>query len=80
MKENANERKAELYRPSVVDRLIKSGKARCKVLDTPCGWFGVTFKEDKPVVMAKFKELTEKGVYPSPLFSHNEGMDINKNE
>lgn len=69
LKEKGGELKSEFYIPTVIDRLIHSGKATCKVLETPCEWFGVTFKEDRPMAVAKFKELTDKGLYPSPLFN-----------
>ena len=49
--------------------MIKSGEAKCDVLSTPSHWFGVTYKEDRPGVVAKFKELADKGVYPSPLYN-----------
>jgi hypothetical protein len=60
--------KAEFYIPTVVNRLIKSGKSTCKVIPTTSQWFGVTYSGDKPMVMAKLNELTKSGVYPSPLF------------
>lgn len=60
--------KAEFYIPTVVNRAIKDGVARCKVLETKASWFGVTYPGDRPLVVAKLKELTEKGEYPSPLW------------
>lgn len=60
--------KAEFYIPTVVNRAIKEGFARCKVLETKASWFGVTYPGDRPLVVAKLKELTEKGEYPSPLW------------
>ena len=48
--------------------MIKAGTGTCEVLDTPSRWFGVTFKEDRPAVVDKFKELVDKGVYTSPLY------------
>lgn len=60
--------KAEFYIPTVVNRAIKEGVARCKVLETKASWFGVTYPGDRPQVVAKLKELTEKGEYPSPLW------------
>ena len=48
--------------------MIHDGSAACDVLSTPSHWFGVTFKEDRPGVVAKFAELVEKGIYPSPLY------------
>ena len=38
------------------------------VLKTSSEWFGVTYKEDKPIVVQKIKELIDKGVYPEKLF------------
>ncbi len=60
--------KAEFYIPTVVNRLIKSNQATCRVLPTTAQWFGVTYPGDKPVVMSSLKQLVEKGEYPSPLF------------
>ena len=65
---NIGELKKEYYIPYAVDCILKSGKGSCEVLSTPSHWFGVTFKEDRPGVVAKFAELVEKGVYPSPLY------------
>lgn len=62
------ELKKEYYIPYAVDVIVKAGGARCEVLSTPSKWFGVTYKEDRPGVVAKFKELAEAGVYPTPLY------------
>lgn len=59
--------KAEYLLPSIVDGLIKEGKATVKVLPTNDKWFGVTYKEDAPVVIASIKKLVEDGVYPQKL-------------
>lgn len=68
LEENSTELKKEFYIPFAVDIMVRRGDAVCEVLHTPSRWFGVTFKEDRPVVVAKFAELVEKGVYPSPLY------------
>ena len=68
IKENFTNLNAEFYLPFVVDELIKTKKATVKVLRSVDKWFGVTYKEDKPLVVAKIKELAEKGVYPYPLW------------
>ena len=60
--------KAEYLIPWVVDKLIKSGKATCEVLDTTSKWFGVTYSADRPGVVAKIKQLVDEGVYPNTLF------------
>ena len=62
------ELKKEYYIPYAVDCIIKEGTGKCEVLSTESKWFGVTYKEDRPAVVAKFQELTDKGVYPSPLY------------
>jgi len=51
-----------------VDMIVKNGEGTCEVLSTPSRWFGVTYKEDRPGVVAKFAELVEKGIYNSPLY------------
>jgi hypothetical protein len=68
LEEHISEPKKEFYIPYAVDVIVKSGQGACEVLSTPSHWFGVTFKEDRPGVVAKFAELVEKGVYPSPLY------------
>ena len=62
------EMKSEWYIPFVVDELIKEGKADCTVLPTDSSWFGVTYREDKPYVMAEIAKLVSDGEYPSCLF------------
>ena len=68
LEENIGELKKEFYIPFAVDRMIHDGSAACDVLSTPSHWFGVTFKEDRPGVVAKFAELVKEGIYPSPLY------------
>lgn len=68
LKENINELKKEFYIPFAIDHMINSGEGKCEVLVTPSHWFGVTFKEDRPAVVAKFQELADNGVYPAPLY------------
>ena len=68
LEKNISELKKEYYIPYAVDCMIKDGSASCDVLSTPSRWFGVTYKEDRPGVVAKFAELVKEGVYPSPLY------------
>ena len=63
------EMKSEWYIPFVVDELIKEGKADCKVLPTDSSWFGVTYREDKPFVVAEIRKLVEAGEYPANLLA-----------
>lgn len=66
--EKGQELKAEFYIPTVVNELIVSQKASCKVLDTPSKWFGVTYAQDRPQVVEKINALIQEGVYPNKLF------------
>lgn len=68
LEKNINELKAEFYIPYVVDYMIKNETGKCELLATPSRWFGVTFKEDRPGVVAKFQEFADNGVYPTPLY------------
>ena len=68
LRANSGELKKEYYIPYAVDCIVKAGQGKTEVLSTPSKWFGVTFKEDRPGVVAKFQELADKGVYPTPLY------------
>ena len=62
------ELKKEFYIPSLVNELITTNKATCKVLDTPSKWFGVTYADDREQVIMKLNRFIQKGVYPQRLF------------
>ncbi len=64
----ANPLKAECLIPTEVDVLIKNGKATVKVLNSSDQWFGVTYQEDKPYVVASIKALKDAGEYPDSLW------------
>ena len=68
LKENADNIKAEFFIPLLVNHLIVNGDVTVKVLDTPSKWFGVTYADDRPGVVARLAELAENGEYPSPLW------------
>ena len=61
--------KKEYLLPRIIDKLIKSGQATVKILNTPDKWFGVTYKEDKEQVVNAIRGLIEAGVYKEKLFS-----------
>ena len=63
-----NPLKGEYFLPSVVDALLKEGKASVKVLHTPDRWYGVTYREDKPAVAAALTRMQETGIYPEKLW------------
>lgn len=60
-----NPAKGEYYLPFAVDHLIQNGQATAKVLQTSAQWYGVTYKEDKPVVVDALRRMTEAGLYPT---------------
>lgn len=64
-----NPAKAEFYLPMTVGQLLREGAVRVKVLPTGDRWYGVTYAEDKPMVVAALKGLTDQGLYPDGLWS-----------
>jgi len=63
-----NPEKCEYYLPTVVTRLIESNKAAVKVLTSSDKWYGVTYKEDKPMVQQAMIKMHADGTYPSKLW------------
>ena len=68
LEQNINIPKSEFLIPTVVDELVHEGKATLKVLETSSVWFGVTYKEDKPGVVAALKRLVDAGEYKEGLY------------
>ncbi len=68
LKAHINEPKSEMYIPSVVFDMIKDGQATVEVLKADSPWFGVTYKQDKPLVIERLNKLIEQGQYPEKLF------------
>ena len=65
---NKNDLKAEMYLPEVVSKIIKSGSAKVQILPSNEKWFGVTYKEDKEIVVQNINEMISKGIYPKKLW------------
>lgn len=65
--QHADSEKAECYIPSAVADMIAAGAASVRVLATTADWFGVTYREDRPLVQQNLARLVEHGDYPSPL-------------
>lgn len=63
-----NPLKAEYFLPTVVDSLLKENKATVRVLKSTDRWYGVTYREDKPVVVEAIRQLRAAGVYPNNLW------------
>ena len=60
--------KAEFYLPAAVSEMISRHEATVRVLPTGSAWFGVTYRDDKPRVVAAIAELVRTGNYPAKLF------------
>jgi len=63
-----NPLKYEALLPNHIGQLVNEGKCKVKVLTSEDSWFGVTYKEDKPIVVAKIQALKDNGTYPDQLF------------
>jgi hypothetical protein len=66
--EHGQELKSEFFIPLMVNYLVQEKISTVKVLDTDSQWFGVTYKEDKPSVIAKISQLVNKNIYPDNLW------------
>ena len=63
LRDHGHELKSEYYIPFAVNTFIADGTATMQVLHTTAQWFGVTYKEDRPMVVARLRQLHEQGVY-----------------
>lgn len=60
--------KYEALLPNHVGKLVDEGKAKVKVLTSNDSWFGVTYADDKPGVVAKIQSFKDNGTYPFDLY------------
>ena len=67
LKARGMEEKSEFYIPNAVADMISCGTATVQLVPVESQWFGVTYREDRPLVAEALAQLTAKGVYPSPL-------------
>ncbi len=63
-----NPLKGEYFLPAVVSQLLEEKRARVRLLSSHDKWYGVTYKEDKPVVVAALASMREQGLYPKNLW------------
>ena len=63
-----NPLKCEYFLPTVVTELIDEHKAAVKLLRSHDKWYGVTYREDKPFVVAAIDRMTKEGLYPENLW------------
>ncbi|MGN0792960.1 MAG: NDP-sugar synthase [Aristaeellaceae bacterium] len=63
-----NPMKAEYFLPGVVNAMLSRDVASVRVLRCADRWYGVTYREDKPMVMAALRRMADEGLYPTPLW------------
>lgn len=68
LREKGNEPKSEYFIPLLINDNIQSGRIKTKVLACDAPWFGVTYREDKPMAQKEILKLIESGVYPADLW------------
>jgi len=68
IRQNAENLKAEFFIPTVVNELIQSKKATVRILQCNEKWFGMTYREDREVVVQNLRELVHQGIYPKNLW------------
>lgn len=68
MEQNGTDPKAEFFVPTVVNALMAGHGIRTTVLGTSSPWFGVTYAQEKPLVVERISQLVLAGEYPSPLW------------
>jgi UTP-glucose-1-phosphate uridylyltransferase len=65
---NQKDPKSEYFIPSVVNGLIRNNTVTVKVLKCGGKWFGVTYREDRGMVVDQLKKLVGNGIYPQDLW------------
>jgi UTP-glucose-1-phosphate uridylyltransferase len=66
--QNKDNIKAEFFIPIIAHEFIKQGRGVIKVIPTSAQWFGVTYKEDAPMVKRSLDKLLKEGIYPDSLW------------
>ena len=70
LQKNIHDLKSEYLMPKMADFFIKSGKGVIEMIPTSAKWFGVTYREDAPVVQTSINKLVSDGVYPENLWNN----------
>jgi NDP-sugar pyrophosphorylase family protein len=65
---NASSPKAEFYIPTVINDLLKRNMASVRILPCSDQWFGMTYREDRELVVSRIRELIKMGIYPANLW------------
>lgn len=65
---SAEDLKAELYIPSVINKIVQEGLVNVKLIRTSANWFGFTYREEKETVIKNIRVLVDEGNYPESLW------------
>ena len=68
MRQNYDNSTAEYYIPNIVTDMIVNKKITMRVIPTNDNWFGVTYKEDKPIAIEAIRKCISEGIYPVNLW------------
>ena len=68
LSEKGNDLKSEYFIPLLINDNILSGRIKTKVLACDAPWFGITYREDKPLAQKEIRALIDSGVYPQNLW------------
>jgi len=68
MQEKGLEMKSEFYFNMQANNMVKTGEAVTKIVNTNTKWFGVTYREDRPIVQESIIKLVKAGIYPENLW------------
>ncbi|MEI6377988.1 MAG: nucleotidyltransferase, partial [bacterium] len=61
LEEHGEDQKAEFYLPAAVSSLISSGEATVRLINSSDPWFGLTYPEDRPLVVEALAAIAAKG-------------------
>jgi hypothetical protein len=68
VKANVNQPRAEFYIPTVVNDQLDKKEIKLSVLPNEERWYGVTYQDDKAVVVEAFQKMIDEDVYPNSLW------------
>jgi UTP-glucose-1-phosphate uridylyltransferase len=72
LSEAQSDPRREFFIPTVVNTLVARGTVMTRVLRTRSSWFGVTYREDRPAVVADIRALIDQGCYPADLWAESD--------
>lgn len=68
LERHGHDEQVESPLPEAINTLVQANRARVKVVEAPGPWFGITHPDDRDRVATGLRDLTTRGIYPSPLW------------